>query len=60
MPKWSRSAPVAAVKGHCSGVDHPTVHQKQLRCTKIIIFHYDLHTTAAPPEHNGVAQDLQE
>ena len=39
---------------------HPAVHQKQLHCTKILKMHHGLHTTPAPPEHDGVVQDLQE
>jgi hypothetical protein len=59
MPKWSRSAQVAAVKRSLLEVGHPAVHRKQLRCSKILMFHYDLHTSAAPPEHVVIAQDLR-
>jgi hypothetical protein len=59
MSKWSRFAQVAAVKRSLLEVGHPAVHRKQLRCPKILVFHRDLHTSAAPSEHVGIAQDLR-
>jgi hypothetical protein len=59
MSKWSRFAQVAAVKRSLLEVGHPAVHRKQLCCPKILVFHRDLHTSAAPSEHVGIAQDLR-
>jgi hypothetical protein len=59
ISKWSRFAQVVAVKRSLLEVGHPAVHGKQLRCPKILMFHRDLHTSAAPSEHVGIAQDLR-